>query len=328
MGLEALELIATLLPSVISAGASLGEAGMNIAAQEKANQQNRQYALEMTEKQWARDDTSLQRQVADAKAANLSPLAVTGSVASSSPLAYQANAPQMDLSGLIGSLASATNVLDKSFERGLRREEDTEQTRQFEKRLRADSEQFQATLEQNKQQFDSNQLFSIKSFDKQMVYQYNALNSSNWSQDSQNIMQVSQHSLELYNQVCQSLGVAPETEIVTDLEEYKTKYNAFMVRYRAAIESFNGQFASRSTSVSTSYSSNQSVNGGIDTAGAGFNIGGSEGSGESASSSESYDNTPNLKASVMRTLSGAKFPIYRPTISNPPSSPDYQSGDW
>lgn len=324
----ALELIAGLLPSVISAGASLGSTGWNIASQEKANEANKQYAMEMTQKQWARDDTSLQRQVADAKAANLSPLAVTGSVASSSPLAYQANASQMDLSGLLGSLASATNVLDRSFERGLKREEDTEQTRQFEKRLKADSEQFQATLEQNKEQFDSNQLFAMKSFDKQMVYQYKALNSSNWSQDSQNIIELSNHSLELYNQVCQSLGVAPETEIVTDLADYKTKYNAFMDRYRFAIEQFNGQFASRSTSVSTSYSNNQSVSGGIDAAGAGFSVGGSEGSGESATSSESYDNTPNLKALIMRTLNGLKFPIYRPVVKNAPDVGNYTSDDW
>ena len=116
-----METFLALLPFIISAvgsiTASIAGSAINASTTEKVNQSNLAYSQAMTEAQWERDDTSLQRQVEDAKKAGLSPLNVTGAMNSSSPLNYMAQAPQMDLSSLIGAFSSFDSIGNALSER-------------------------------------------------------------------------------------------------------------------------------------------------------------------------------------------------------------------
>lgn len=319
-----LETILGLLPSLITAGTSIGQSVYNTAQQEKTNLENRQYASDLTHQQWVRDDSSLQRQVSDAKKAGLSPLAVTGSVASSSPVVAQANSPQMDLSGLLGAMTSATSVLDSSANRQLTREQGEEQTRQFEKNLRYTTDQFNKNLKLQKDIFNADQSYKIQTFNKQMMYNYSQLQQSGWSVDSSNAIQLSNQSLQVYQSVCQSLGVSPKTVYVDNLPDYKTKMNTFMDAYNDAMKKFNGVYASYSESKSTSsdFSDNNSAGGNVGVPGVasvGANASTSHSEGNSESSAISYDQTPNLKALILEALNGTEFPLYRPAVSRPTS---------
>lgn len=68
----------------------------NVRAQEAINQDNLNYAMWQTQQQWERDDNAHQREVADLKAAGLSPLASTSGSPVTSAYPYQAQAPHSD----------------------------------------------------------------------------------------------------------------------------------------------------------------------------------------------------------------------------------------
>lgn len=81
-------------------------ANKNFALQNQAFQ----YQKELNATQMEREDSALQRQIADAQAAGLSPLSVLGgSGASSTPLS-SGSAPQMDLSGVNGAVGQYLDI--------------------------------------------------------------------------------------------------------------------------------------------------------------------------------------------------------------------------
>lgn len=113
-----LDLLTSILPDFIGGLFGLGSAGLNMASQAKTNIMNLDYAKAMTEKQWERDDETYQRSVADAQKAGFSPLAVLdgGLSPNGSPLAFQGQAPQLDINGILNSLNSMSTKLHETFE--------------------------------------------------------------------------------------------------------------------------------------------------------------------------------------------------------------------
>lgn len=313
---DPLSAVLGLLPSLLSAGTSIFGTLYNAKQERQTNELNRAYATEMTERQWSRDDNSLQRQVNDALAAHLSPLAVTGAMNSSAPLAYQAQPSQLDFSGLIGSLASASSVLDRQADRTLKREEDSEQTRQFEETFKETSRQFEAQLKQQDTQFTASQVSTFKQFNATMSYSYKVLNAEQKSADKERYVKISEQSLSLYREICSSLGFSPKVETVSDYETYKTKLTQFMTVYDSAMSSFIGKHDSISTSNSYSVNDSTAVNGGVTVAGTGANVGTNIGSGESGSASVTYDNTRSNNAEAFDVLKNVSFPLYRPLNSD------------
>ena len=149
---------------------------------EKIRNEEWQREDELLAAQRAREDTSYQRSVADARAAGLSPLAVSqldaagipvnqssgissaGSAASTvNPSSYMANAPQMDISGIAAAYFSQKNIDEISrhnkateaqaaneldFQSRKTNEELLQQSKQFNQRLEFDKSQSEAQTKQ------------------------------------------------------------------------------------------------------------------------------------------------------------------------------------
>lgn len=109
---------AAIVASLLGAAVSYETAKQNRESQEKQNQYNLDYAKATTEQQWERDDTTYQRSVADATAAGFSPLAILdgGLSPNSSAIAYQGQAPQLDINSVVQSLMNASNQIYQSSE--------------------------------------------------------------------------------------------------------------------------------------------------------------------------------------------------------------------
>ena len=106
----------------------LGLQEKNLALNEKTasmnfdlSQRQFEYQKQLNQLQMDREDTAFQRQVADLKAAGLSPLMVAGSGATSAPLT-SAQAPQMDISGINQALSNYVGSYNDIFNRRLQRQ--------------------------------------------------------------------------------------------------------------------------------------------------------------------------------------------------------------
>lgn len=87
---------------------------------QEINQNNIDYNTAMTREQWERDDTAHQREVADLKAAGLSPIANLGGLQSSSPLGAPTpiamQAPQIDTNSIVQSILQAEQLKEQKRE--------------------------------------------------------------------------------------------------------------------------------------------------------------------------------------------------------------------
>lgn len=81
-----------------------------------------EYQKQLNQMTMDREDTAFQRQVADLKAAGLSPLMVAGNGAAASPLNI-ANAPQFDMSGVNTALSNYIGSYNDIFNRKLQRQQ-------------------------------------------------------------------------------------------------------------------------------------------------------------------------------------------------------------
>ena len=168
--------MSTAIGSLIDGIFGLIGTGINSYQQDKTNRENRDYATQMTTAQWERDDTSLQRQVKDAELAGLSPLAVTGSMNSSSPLNYVAQAPQMDLSSLIGlASAAGSQIESQKFQASENAKDRTLSLIMEGKKLSSQIDQWNKENELS----ESEQIDAMVQFNKTMQLQYDILEQQN-----------------------------------------------------------------------------------------------------------------------------------------------------
>lgn len=303
-----MELFLSVITEIIAAigviGASVAGNKINAKTQEDVNNQNLAYAQDMTEQQWQRDDSSLQRQVEDAKLAGLSPLAVTGSLNSSSPLNYTAQAPQMDLSSLVGAFSSFDNITNVLENRYKEKKEDE----RLDKQLSASINELEKTIKANEQLQKSQFAQDALVLGKQLTYEYTVLTEQSKAHkqdlESDRLIELSRQNQELYSQVCASIGMSPQIEYVSasNLSEYTEKMSAFM--------KFYNQWAKDSSHFSDDY--NITSRSTSDSAGLGSSVAGVAGVNFSDGSSESatYDySDARMRKLYEQYLKNAIFPV-------------------
>lgn len=321
-------ILANVLPALIAGGASLIENKANIDLTNDTNAANRDYADTQTTAQWERDDTSFRRQVIDAQAAGLSPLAVTGYAPSSTPVTSFANAPQMDLSGLIGSMSQLGSDLSDTFNSAADRAESARQANQASadkaKQLHFDSVKAENDLFiAIKELEQSNLEAKDKSlqFAASLQYQYDVLNNeieqANAStqleltrDNAERVRRISETSFSYYKDVCSVIGVTPRTKNYSDYVEYVNALNSFTM-------SWNTSHPQSEEFAADTYSTGSS--GGLSLGAFGASIGGSG------------NNTMSRDITRARTIQALPkdssgnfipFPLYTPDLDSMKSNAD------
>lgn len=304
--------IATVISALVAGVTSV----YNTVSQKQTNDENRDYADTQTTAQWERDDSSFQRQVLDAQAAGLSPLAVTGYAPSSAPVTAMAQAPQMDLSSLIGSISNMG-----SYELG--KAQLSESKRQFDQSMVLDTYKATEAVNQLQQQIDQTALEhkdQIKQFAATLEYQYNVLNdqidthvadqNAIFSVEFQKEMaRASEDSWKSYETLCNILEIAPPVQYYTDYDSYIKALNDYSLDWSKMM--FKSDTSAKSYSTSENTSSSVNVNASV--AGTGLGAGGSNSDGSSFASSYSDDYT-RFNSSLVLPMEGdkyKKFPVFK-----------------
>lgn len=318
----------SLIGDVLSAGTSIANNIMNMNAQKEANAQNEAFAREVNETNWNRQDTAIQRAVADAQTVGISPLAAIGQAAqSTSAMTANTQAPQFTLgqdAANLAALLTTQDTLDETKRRNLAEEKNTENSLAFEKdkfdkevQLQNDrldfeiqeaekqhdeekarqleaQRQFNETMAETKFEFDENAKIKSQEFENEYFY------------DQQN------KQYEAYTNLCSAYGIVPKIKYYTSEKDYEDQLNAF---YTALNTNYHDIYKQDGNPISVSGSSSESSttgvggNASVAGTGAGLNIS------DSSSSAESYDFSQSLEAAFKAAMSSAYFPIYRPSRS-------------
>lgn len=222
--------------------------------------------------QKAREDTAYQRSVADARAAGLSPLAVsqldsagqfvagtagpsasgTG-VGTQSPLSYRAN-EIVDSSSLLGSLLSQKN-LDELIRHNKKTEEQednkqAQETEQFNAQLWETSRQFDALREEHKGDMDQNMSQHLdnmqhlaESLAKQDDWNTAQLNQRNAEMRVNRAIENNRLAYDEYSQFCKTTGIQIRTErfYVSD-DMKKEERDEVMMKYNQALNTFKSKY--------------------------------------------------------------------------------------
>lgn len=311
-----------MFPAIIAGGAMLASTVANLwngkknrKAQKDANDANIEFQRETNEKnealqreQWEREDTALQRHVADAQAAGVSPI---GNV-NGSPTSLSTNmvAPTVDpvTSGDMGralsdSFSNIASIMSNKSER----EKDRIQQREMQDE---EHNHAMAVLEkQLKSTSDDKEKDRLNAF----MMSCNQLKQLYLADDRKTALELTKQFQESVRVATGGLSVNFKT--YDDYEEYKNALQAWNNRYYMIISSEIPQYSSESTSGSSSASTSAGGSVGASVLGTGLNLGanGSSSQSQSATSSTSNDqnNTPYYKVRSM--LLEDPMPVYDET---------------
>lgn len=111
------KIVAAAIGAGIAAVAGMAMSAYNANQTEKANRKNREWTENENEKTREAEAHALQTRTDDAVQAGFSPLAAleTGAAQVSNPLSYTAQAPQMDLSSMIGAVSDAGMTISNQY---------------------------------------------------------------------------------------------------------------------------------------------------------------------------------------------------------------------
>ena len=303
-----------MLPAIIAGGAmlagtvaSLWNGNKNRKAQKDANDTNVEFQRETNElnehlqrEQWQREDTALQRHVADAKAAGVSPIGnINGSPSS---LSTSMVAPTVDpvTSGDMGrALSDSFSNIASIMANKSEREKDRIQQREIQ-----DEEHSHAMAVLDKQ-------LESASSDKEKD-RINAFKIS--CNQLQELALTDNHktALELTRQFEESVktatgGMSVNYYVVDDYEQYKSDLKAWNNWYYRTISKYVPEHSSETTSGSSSASTSGNI-------GAfGLGVGGSHSQGESSTSSVSTGDNNASYYKLRSELLDHPMPVYDKT---------------
>ena len=276
----------------------------NIAFQRETNAQNEALQRE----QWQREDTALQRHVADATAAHVSPIGnINGSPSSLStnmvaPTVDPVTSGDMDRA-LSDSFSNIASIMSNKSER---------QKERIQQREMQDKEHDHAIAVLDKQ-------LASASDDKEKD-RLNAFKMSCNQLKQLSLADDRKPALELTKQFQESVrtatgGLSVNFKPYSDYKEYKAALQAWNNRYYMIISSEIPQNSSETSCVSSSTSTSGGGNVGASLLGTGLNLGanGSKSQSQSSTSSTSTDehNTPYYKVRSM--LMEDPMPVYDET---------------
>ena len=321
---------------LISALATVGSSIYNAWSQNNVNKQNQEYNSYVLQNR-------LQMSASDAKKAGFSPLAALGVSQPTSGTASQA--PQMDMSSLANLLASVGSL-------DVERAKLAETKRQFDMTHPLAHDEFGETLEETKRANDAaaknadaaaknadTQATSVKNQNQQwIVHEGNLV--SQFAEDIQLrkdilendksfqnkqiqkefILSRQEASQRQYEQLCNSLGVSPQVEYVSDWDTFiakskasETIYKDFLLKYNRAME--KSGLVNFSNNESSADSWNLGANASGTSKGSPGILGVGLDGGHSSSKSQGYTLNPHyLKTTLAYELeqSGYKFYVYSP----------------
>lgn len=308
-------IIAGAVSGLVSPFVSVHEGHKNRVAQREANEANIAFQRETNEnneallrENWAREDNAIQRHVADAQAAGVSPIGnVNGSP---STLSTSMVAPTVDpvTSGDMGrALSDSLNNFASIMSNTSEREKDRIQQREMQ-----DNEHAHALTVLDKQ-------LESASDDKEK----DRLNAFKLSCNQLKQLALTENhntALELTRQFEESVrtatgGMSVHYKLVDNYEQYKSELKVWNNQYYSFISSEVPKYSSETTSDSSSTSTSGGGSFGASAFGSGINIGGNGSSSKSKSSGSSVStgdiNTPYYK--LRSWLLDHPMPVYDKT---------------
>lgn len=306
MGLVA-DAVSGVIQGVASPLVALYEGRRNRKAQREANEANIELQREtnaqneaLQREQWEREDTALQRHVADAQAAGVSPIGnVNGSPSSLSTNMVAPTVDPVTSGDMARALGDSLSSFASMFSNKSEREKDRDQNRvlqasQFDHAIKVLNKQIQATSDEN---------------DKERL---NALLMSCNQLQQLSVTENHKTALELTRQFEESVkvatgGLSVSYYLVDDYEQYQSDLRAWNNWYYMTITSEVPQYSSETSSGSSS--SSASAKGGVLL----FDAAGSSSKSQSSASSVSNDlsNTPYYK--LRSELIDHPMPVYDKT---------------
>ena len=233
-------------------------ANASLEKQEQWRQEDKEYQDAVRQATWQREDqllqaqqqredTSYQRSVADAMAAGLSPLAVAqldgsaGSVITSQgatsapnvqqPASWTAQAPQMDVSSLVASVASASNLAETirhnrateanaSRELDLKSTELTTQAQQFDQMFNFNVTKFGKEYELEEKKFHQSVVQFTTTISMQKTFHADEMSEKEKAREWDSIMKNQDIRTEQYQEFCRVADCPVKLYPVYNLDDY------------------------------------------------------------------------------------------------------------
>ena len=256
------------------------------------------YQKEMTLKQWERDDTAHQREVADLEAAGLSPLASTTGSANGNPLSAPSpiamQAPQIDTSAFINSMLQMSQLQETKRHNLVQEgQKDVDQTIQMD----------ELALEVEKLNLEN------KKVEETIKYNYSMLNqmtkqlteTKEHNRNEEELKKLAYMSENYWNEINKQTGGNIPYKDYYDVKEYESAMQVWTTQFQQFITT---ELAA--TSSSSSSSSSASAGGGASVAGTGGNISVTSSSGEGQSSNISQ----KQEALMKKWYASHPMPVY------------------
>ncbi len=281
--------------------------------------EQRAFDERLTREQWARDDTAMQRTVADYQNAGLSPLAINGATASTPAISpesppniipFQAQQPNIEFNSMLDHFIKLEELKERKDDNIKKRDNERAEisakieiaNAQIDAAIQNLETQIQATADLQAERLETEE--GIASADRELE---NLKSLRSYSQAMASLDEVVRSNKEK-EKVVASEYFLKEAKALTGFDNIRIKRYEDPVEYEAALNSWTTAFVALIDSLedydvksSSSASSSGGANAGASGMGIGANI--------SQSSSSSHDKSYNYQAQFSKFFAQNPFPV-------------------